>query len=69
MAVSARQRFAVKIKQFINATRMLVIKLNYQKVSHSMPTLREKAYEYVPKPRPISAMWTIEDKEFPGTLE
>ena len=48
---------------------MLVIKLNYQKVSHAMPTLREKADEYVPKPRPISAMWTIEDKEFPGTLE
>ena len=48
---------------------MSVLYLNYQKVSHAMPTLREKAYEYVTKPQPISAMWTIDGKEFPGTLE
>ena len=34
-----------------------------------MPTLQEKAYEYATKPQPISAMWTIDGKEFPGTLE
>lgn len=48
---------------------MSVLYLNYQKVSHAMPTLREKAYEYVTKPQPISAIWTIDGKEFPGTLE
>lgn len=34
-----------------------------------MPSLLEKAYEFIKRPQPISAIWSIEGKEFPGTLE